>query len=565
MSPFTFKIGGAAGFGIMSTGLTFSKLAARSGYQVFDYAEYPSLIRGGHNVMQTTVADKSVNSPRRSTNLLVALNQETVARHYHELTPGATLLYDKELVTNVADVPNGVHLIAVPLQHLAKAAGGTILMRNTVALGASVALLGGKLTLLVDLINEEFAAKSPEIKQKNQTAALAGYDYLRANYPNNITPILAPRRAPRSWVITGNEAAGLGALSAGMQFAAIYPMTPTSNILHFLAPLQPEFNFICQQPEDEIAAINLAIGASFAGARAMVATAGGGFSLMVEGYGLAGMTETPLVIIEGMRPGPATGLPTWTGQADLRFLLHAHQDEFPRLVLAPGDPQETFNLTRQAFNLAEIYQTPVVILLDKYLCESHWSAPDLPAEKFKIERGKLITRQLKNYRRYALSAEGISPRALPGSGNHILANSDEHNEAGYSEESAENRQQQMEKRMKKLVTCANNHLPSPRRYGPPEASTTIISWGSTKGPILDALPSLPDVNFIHLTWLNPFPAAALRPMLKSSQRVINIENNYSGQLQGLIAETTGISLKENLLKYDGRPFYPEEIIEFLTA
>lgn len=562
MKPFIFKIGGEAGYGIMSAGLTFAKVAVRSGYHVFSYTEYPSIIRGGHNIMQIALDHEALHAPYQHTNFLIALNQETIDQHAGELAPGSGLLYDRDGAYEFKAVRNGVHLFAIPLRRLAVEVGGSILMRNNVALGAAMAFLGAEVKIFQDLIAEEFKNKSPEITKRNQAAAAAGFDYVLENYPNNPQSILKKfKRGSRLLVMTGNEAVALGAIAAGMQFVSIYPMTPTSNILHVLAPLQEECGFIYKQPEDEIAAINMAIGASFAGARSMVATAGGGFSLMVEGYGLAGMTETPLVIIEGMRPGPATGLPTWTGQGDLRFLLHAHQDDFPRIVLAAGDVAEAFHLTMKAFNLADKYQTPVVVLVDKQLCESHESVEQFDYRPYRIERGKILNKKSVHYRRYAWSDDGVSLRAFPGQGVHFVANSDEHDENGYSSEAAAIRTRMMTKRMRKLETCAREDMADPTVFGPPNADTTIVSWGSTKGAILEALKSLPGVNYLHLTWINPFPSAAIKKVLGRAKRVINIEANYSAQMAGWIAEHTGIQIADNLLKYDGRPFYPEEIID----
>lgn len=564
--PFTFKIGGEAGFGIMSTGLEFSKIASRSGYYVFDYAEYPSIIRGGHNVVQTNVATWPVHSPYQHTDFLVALNQETITRHVSELTPGGGVLFDQERGVHVGHLPKDAKAFAVPLNRLATTIGGAAIMRDTAALGATLALLGGKLEILQELIDEKFGAKKPEVAAKNKAVASAGYTYAAEHYPKDAKPILTPRQQSGDQiVVSGNDAIALGAIAGGMQFTAIYPMTPTSNILHILAPLQQKFGFIYEQPEDEIAAINMAIGASFAGARSMVATSGGGFCLMTEGYGLAGMTETGLVIIEGMRGGPATGLPTWTEQGDVRFVLHAHQGEFPRIVLAAGDAEEAFHLTMQAFNLADIYQTPVVLLVDKHVCESHLGVTPFSYSDYQIDRGKYTTKKIPAYHRYALSQNGISLRAPPGSGNHVVANSDEHDDMGYSAEDAGNRRAQMDKRMKKLATCAAQDMPMPQLYGPPDARLTLVSWGSNKGAILDALQEFPDVNYLHLTWINPFPSAAVTKILEQARHVINIENNYSAQMAGLIREKTGIEITDNLLKYDGRPFFPEEIIQKVKA
>lgn len=366
-------------------------------------------------------------------------------------------------------------------------------------------------------------------------------------------------------MITGNESIAFGAVAAGLQFAAIYPMTPISNILHTLAPLQEEYGFIYKQPEDEISAVNMAIGASFAGARSMTASSGGGFSLMTEGLGLAGITETALVVVEGMRGGPSTGLPTWTEQGDLKFVLNAHHSEFPVIVLAPGDAEEAFQMTMQAFNLAEKYQTPVIVLVDKHICECQQSFPPYDYKKFQIDRGKFTTELIPNYERYALSPDGISLRAPAGTGNYFIANSDEHELVGYSTESAKGRVEQMDKRMAKLKTCANNDLPEPKLYGPAEAKLTVVGWGSTKGVILEALKELPEVNFLHLTWMNPFPTEKVADILNKAERLVMVEGNFSGQLAGLIAEKTCIHIEDKILKYDGRPFFAEEIISALKS
>ncbi len=560
MKPFTFKIGGEAGFGIMSSGLSFSKLAVRSGYYIFNYAEYPSIIRGGHNVMQVTVADEPVMAQYKNTDFLVALNQQTLDLHADELKAGSALIYDAEKCV-LPKLTKGVKVFAIPVNRLGKEIGGSFLLRNTVALGAAVALLDGDIQLLKGLIAEEFGKKHPDLVEKNQHVAQAGYNYALENYIDNVVDILKPKyKVSPQIVVTGNDAVALGAVAAGMQFAAIYPMTPISNILHVLAPLQEKYGFIYKQPEDEISGINMAIGASFAGARAMVATAGGGFCLMTEAYGLAGITETPLVIIEGMRGGPATGLPTWTEQGDLRFVLHAHQGEFPKIILAAGDVEEAFHITMQAFNLADKYQTPVVVMVDKQVCESHSSIPPFYYADYKITRGKFTLKKFANYQRYALTSDGISLRTVPGIGNHVVANSDEHNEDGYSNEDAKNRTDQMEKRLKKLEICASEDMVLPKVFGPKNADLTVVSWGSNKGAILEAMKNFTNVNFLHLTWISPFPDKAVKDILNKAKKVLNLECNYSAQMGGLIKERTGIDIKNNLLKYDGRPFYPEEII-----
>lgn len=564
MEPVIIKIGGEAGFGIMSTGLTLAKLATRSGYEVFEYSEYPSVIRGGHNLIQLAIGPHVVRAPYEHTDVLIALNQDTITRHATELRPGSYILYDNEQTMDLSGIPRYVTRIPLPLNAQARTIGGTILMRNSAALGALLALTSGSLEILNALLDEEFSTKDPDLALRNKKTAEAGFLYAQEHFKGQSISILKlqSERSPRI-VISGNEAAALGALAAGMNFATVYPMTPTSAILHTLAPLQENYDFIYHQPEDEISALTMAIGAAFGGARALVATAGGGFCLMTEGYGLAAMTETPVVIIVGMRGGPATGLPTWTEQGDLRFVLHAHQGEFARIVLAPGDTHETFHLTMEAFNLAERYQTPVIILMDKHLCESHESQMPFTHSAYRIDRGKLARPHQKNYARYALTADGISPRAFPGQGTYILANSDEHNEKGFSNEEAANREQMMSKRLRKLALCAANDLPTPTVYGSKNAPITLVSWGSTKGVILEALKDFPEINFLHLTWLSPFPAEFVKRFLSHRQKIALLEVNATGQLEALLAEKTGITTQEHLRKFDGRPFFVEEVQDYL--
>lgn len=562
---FSIKIGGEAGQGIKSAGLLLAKLATRAGFNIYNYIEYPSLIRGGHNVIQINVSTEVVTGPFLKCDFLIALNQDTIDKHCSELASGAGILLDADKKYDLTKLGTNVDVFSVPLSEIVKGSGGKELLINTVALGATAGILGGGLQGLLGLIKEEFKDKGSEVIQMNLAAAQVGYEFALKNFSKKQRPVLKKSDALVStapqMVINGNEAVALGAISAGLNFAAVYPMSPISPILAILAENQEKYGYIFKQPEDEIAAINMAIGASFGGARAMVATSGGGFCLMTEGYGLAGITETPLVIIEGMRSGPATGLPTWSEQGDLRFVLHAHQGEFPKIILAPGDAKEAFDLTRQAFNLAEIYQTPVVLLIDKNICEHDQNFNLFDTSDYRIDRGKLVDKADPNYRRYKPEPDGISRRALAGSGNFFVANSDEHDEMGYSTDEVSTRNLQMQKRMTKLATCAQNHLQGPQLFGPPEADLTIVSWGSNKGPILESLKNFSNVNYLHLTWISPFPAKEVASTLKRSKRLLNVECNYSAQMAGLIKEKTGIEITDNLLKYDGRPFFVEEITE----
>lgn len=562
---FTIKLGGQAGQGIKSAGLMLAKIAARSGYHTYDYTEYPSLIRGGHNVMQISVSKEEVTGPIKKTDFLIALNQETIGKYLSELEPGAGILFDEANSPDPAKIKSDLNLYPVPLGNLAETAGNKELLLNTVALGATIALLGGSLEILKELIIEEFGGKGEQVVKVNHQAAEAGYNFAGKTFAQKIKQVLTPSEtnSPKM-IVNGNDAVAFGAIAAGLQFAAIYPMTPITNLLHNLAAHQEKYGYIYKQPEDETAAINMAIGASFAGARALTATSGGGFCLMTEGYGLAGMTETPLVIIEGMRPGPATGLPTWTEQGDLQFVLKSHQGDFPKIVLAAGDAKEAYELTMQAFNLAEKYQTPVVVLVDKNLCENDQSFNFFNCA-YEINRGKFSNDVVIDYQRYALEKDGVSTRTIPGTGNFFVANSDEHNTQGLSSEEAKDRQEQMDKRMIKLQTCETTDMPAPQLFGPADAEITFVSWGSNKGALLQAMKNFNNVNYLHLTWMNPFPAQAVKEILTKAKHVINIEGNYSAQMAQLIREKTGLEINDKMLKYDGRPFFVEEILQKIES
>jgi len=341
---FTWTIGGEAGFGINASGLIFSKTLSRSGFNIFNYIEYPSLIRGGHNVFSVRSSDKEVFSQEKGIDILVALNRETFDLHKKNLKKDSFVIYDADqFEIKEREMTKGVNLLHIPLETLVKKVGGIKLMTNNVALGASIALLNLDLKPLFSVIEDNFLRKGKEIVEKNQKAARAGYEYVRENFKSKMVQTTLPRGNKEvRLVVTGNEAISLGVILGGCQFYAAYPMTPASSILHHLAAFAEKTGMIVKHAEDEISVINMAIGASFAGARSALATSGGGFALMQEAVSLAGITETPLVIIECQRTGPASGMPTWTEQADLQFVLRSGHGDFPKIVLAPGDQEEAF-------------------------------------------------------------------------------------------------------------------------------------------------------------------------------------------------------------------------------
>lgn len=575
----TWKIGGEAGFGIMSTGEMFAKTCMRAGLYVIDYPEYPSLIRGGHNTDQVTVSAKPLWSHRRPVNILVALNRETIDRHLDELTPNGVIVYDASDISFVGFNPMDIvrrdlHIIGLPLEDLARAAGGQRLMRNTVALGATFGLLRLDLALPTAVVRDTFTAKGEAIVTLNINVLKAGYQAITVHQAERFPWDLVPTStSPGRMLLTGNDALAIGALQAGCQFYAAYPMTPASSILHFLAEHGPAHGMIVRHSEDEIAAINQTIGAAYTGVRAMCGTAGGGFSLMTEAVGLAGMTEVGIVIIEAQRGGPSTGLPTWTEQADLRQVLHASQGDFLKIVLAPTTPTECITLIQQAFNLADRYQTPVIVMTDKYLAEMH-AVVDGPLVIEPRDRGAIVSaadvKHETAFRRYQLaSTDGISPRSLPGTPNGLfLANSDEHDEFGFSNEEADVRLGQMARRDRKRQTLAAT-LPLPVIVGPAKADLTIVTWGSSYGPVRQAVQQLADqhiatCNILPITFINPLPPG-VGERLAACSSTIMVEANQSGQMAGWIAEQTGHVFDHHIRRFDGRPFDPDELVADLKA
>jgi 2-oxoglutarate ferredoxin oxidoreductase subunit alpha len=372
-------------------------------------------------------------------------------------------------------------------------------------------------------------------------------------------------------LLTGNDALSMGAVKAGLKFYAGYPMTPSSSILNFMAAHEREFGMVVKHAEDEIASIGMAIGASHAGVRAMTATSGGGFALMSEFLGLAGITETPLVVAECMRTGPSTGLPTRTEQADLKFVLSASQGDFPRVVIAPGDPEECFRFGFEAFNLAERLQTPVILLLDKHLSESYWTREPFPTEGMGIDRGEWVDGKSapRSYKRHLVTESGVSPRVLPGTPEGVYTTTgDAHDEFGHITEEEEPVRTQMEKRLRKLdlVDTARDGI---TLHGNPDAGLTLLGWGSSKGVILEAMDDLQagaiDANFLQVRFMNPFPAEAVAGVLKKASRVLLVEHSASGQLAELVSAKTGITVEDRLLKYTGRQFFRDELTEAIKT
>jgi len=568
---FVFKIAGQAGAGVMTIGRLLVKSFARGGYHAIGYPEYPSLVRGGHNTVQVRISEKPISSPLQTQDLVMALNKDAVFYHMGTMNPGGMIIYDQLIDISKFKVRDDVKMHPLPLSKLTQEAGGTEQMKNTAALGAALAAVDYPFAILEGIMKDEFGRKGPEVIAKNLGAARAGYDYVKNNGIKSAKPV-KPVSEGKRILVTGNEAIALGAVCGGLSFYAAYPMTPASSILHYLIEKERTFGMVVKQTEDEIAAINYAIGASFAGARSMTGTSGGGFALMTEALGCAAMTETPIVAAIVQRNGPSTGLPTWTEQADLRFALHASQGDFLRVVLAPGDVDECFHLAAKALNLADKYQIPVLILSDKHLGETVFSTEQFDQKKVKIERGKIMRElpplpPMERWKRYELTADGVSPRALPGTPNGMhVASSYEHDEHGFSSESFVMRTKQVDKRASKLAAVLKE-MSAPVVYGPKDAEVAIIGWGSMKLPALDALPLLEKegltVKFVHFTNLFPLDPKVAKRALRGSKVTVMIENSPSAQFAGVLKQYANIEMDFHILKYDGRPFFPEQIAEEL--
>lgn len=556
----TLKVGGQAGQGMQAIGAVIGHAFVRSGLHIFVIQDFESRIRGGHNFLQMRVSDRPVNAVRGAVDVLVALDAETVNAHLGELRSNGIVVWDPEMVKNVDAGERG---FPVPLTKLTTESGGTKVMVNTAAVGAVLGMTRFPVDKLTEFIELEFAHKGSEVVATNLKVARAGHEYAIKNCKichDEIAPLAVERRM----VVTGHQALSLGAIAANVRYMSAYPMSPSTSIIELLARQAERFGIVVEQAEDEIAAINSAVGASFAGARAMTATSGGGLCLMVEGIGLAGMTETPVVIVDAQRPGPSTGLPTRTEQADLLFLIHASHGEFPRAVIAPGNAEQAFACMARAFNLAEKYQTPVFVMTDQYLADSMWTIPGLAPSQISIDRGELLGGDAPaDYRRYADTESGVSPRAVPGAGPAlVVADSDEHTDEGHITESAAVRTVMMDKRMRKLEHMRREMNP-PELYGPKTADVTLLSWGSTWGVAREAVDILNGekfgtANMYHFTDMWPFPADALGKLPKKA-RLVSVENNATGQFARLLRMETGITVPYSVLRYDGRPLLADDV------
>jgi len=554
-SAIQIRIGGEAGQGLETVGQLLARGLVRCGYEILVSQNYMSRIRGGHNFFSVVVDKEPVHSPASGVDLLLAMNGETVTRHREDLREGGRILADASQVEKDAE-----DVVAVPFSELVREK----LYTNTAALGSAVALLGLDPEVFEGLLREVLGGKSQEAAEKNADAFAKGRSWIRENSrPLQGPPSPASQQGDRL-ALNGNQAIALGAMAAGANFCSFYPMTPSTGVALNLAAQAEELGIVAEQAEDEIAAVNMAIGASFSGARTIVPTSGGGFSLMAEGISLAGMTETPLVIVLAQRPGPATGLPTRTEQGDLQIALYSGHGEFPRAVFTPGTPEECFHLTCRALDLAERSQSLAVVITDQYLADSiravaPFSLHDLP----ETAKPGTETADPGAYVRYDFHPSGVSQRLLPGTGTHlVVADSDEHTPDGHITEDLSVRTRMVDKRLAKRRVLVENAVP-PEADGPEDPELLFITWGSSKGAVLRAASDLRQqgrsVGTLHFRQVCPLLPEQFLHRLKSAGNTVCVEGNATGQLARLIRQETGFAADHLIHRYDGLPMDAETI------
>ena len=548
-------IGGEAGQGLVTVGQLLAKSLVRSGYSIVVTQDYQSRIRGGHNTFAIRVGHEEVIAPKESIDLLVALDMNTVNMYRKALDPGGIVVLDESLGID------GVSFLKVPFKELSQER-----FSNIAALGAAGSLLGLDEELMARTLDAFFGKKDAGLGAENRrvlgVAAAWAAEYATSSHKLPSIPNPSQRL-----MMNGNEAIALGAMSAGMRFCSFYPMTPATSIVLNLAGQAKRLGLIVEQAEDEIAAINMAIGASFAGAPSMAATSGGRFALMVEGISLSAMTETPVVVVVAQRPGPATGLPTRTEQGDLEFVLHAGHGEFPRAVFAPGTVEECFYLTRRAFELAEKYQGPIFLLTDQFLADSYRAV--IPFDIDNLPSVVVGTESVGTspYLRYAITESGMSPRLLPGmTENLVIADSDEHTEGGHITEDLSVRKQMVEKRLRKGKGIRTEVIP-PDMEGEEKPDLLLVSWGSSKGAVNEVSSHIRSegekVATLHFSQVWPLVPEQFIGYIESARNVVIVEGNAFGQLARLIRRETGFQIRNKVLRYDGLPLTTEFILREL--
>jgi 2-oxoglutarate/2-oxoacid ferredoxin oxidoreductase subunit alpha len=568
--------GGEAGDGVFAVSDMLALMFARAGLEVLTTQTYSSRIRGGHINASVRVAERELLSQGDELDLLIALDLETVELHRRAVRDGGIILYDNSQgEIDLGDLEQRqITVFPIPARKIAREKLNAPIMKNIVMTGAALTTVNFDLDfeILGGLIRERFLRKGEKVVAKNMEAAAAGQEQIqRAN--KSINYRMAKRERARKMLLQGSDAVAFGALVAGCRFMASYPITPASDVMEYLVTKFPKYNGVMVQAEDELSAINMAVGAAFSGARSITASSGPGIALMVEALGLAAVTETPLVLVDVQRCGPSTGMPTRMEQADLNLLVYGAHGEIPRIVIAPSDIEECFYQTIRAFNLAEKYQCPVIVATDQYLSQSQRTTQPFDLSKVTIDRGWLLTddeleRLNGPFKRYLITDHGISPRTIPSQERGIFKTTGvEHVETGNATENPDARARMMKKRFLKLDTFRQEDMLPPKIFGNPESDITIVGWGSTKGVILEVMDRFKheegiDLKLMQLLDIWPFPDQAVADVLRPSRQVIVVENNFTGQMANLIRQQTGVECSK-VVKYNGAPFSPTELYQRL--
>ncbi len=563
----SLAIGGEAGQGIATPGDILARIFVRRGLHLYTYNAYQSIIRGGHIFLTVRVSDTELYSHGDKLDLLLCLNQDTMTRHLNLMGSGSRVIYNGDNVTPGA-ANAGVHLCPLPVSDLS---GGSRnrLIQNTIAVGAFMSLLGLDFDILEESLTLRFQRQGQGVIDENVGVARAGFEYAKDNFVPYYDSLPTGGKPLAVW--SGNDALAMGGAAAGVKFYCAYPMSPSSGVLHWMAQNARSLGIMVRQVEDEIGVANMAIGAAHAGCRTMCGTSGGGFALMTEAVGAAGMMEIPVVFINVQRAGPSTGVPTKTEQGDLWQALGASQGDFERFIVAPRDALDCFNTMPELFNLVDRAQCPAIVLSDLLLGEGRFSVDPAEIDMHPvIDRGELITQpaSANGYLRYRDTESGVSPRALPGVAGyvHVVA-TDEHDEDSVliSDEFTNplKRRMMVEKRGRKFQSIVEAIAP-PELEGAAEAQVTLVGWGSTYGVIREAMEQLAErgvtANQLPIKWIVPFHADAITDILSRARRVIIVENNYSGQFYRYLRSETGLSADGHIRKYDGEPFMPHHIV-----
>jgi 2-oxoglutarate/2-oxoacid ferredoxin oxidoreductase subunit alpha len=569
INQLSWKVGGQQGEGIESTGEIFAIALNRLGYYLYGYRHFSSRIKGGHTNNKIRVSTTEVRSISDDLDVLVAFDQETIDLNYKELHSKGVMLADAKFTPKKPEDTQAA-LYAVPFTEIATELG-TSLMKNMVAIGATSAVLNLDIQVFEEVVQEIFGKKGAQVVAKNMDAIKAGYDYMKKQLEDGVEIMeLEKADGKKRMFMIGNDAIALGAVAAGCRFMAAYPITPASEIMEYLIKKLPALGGTVIQTEDEIAACTMAIGANYAGVRTITASAGPGLSLKMEAIGLSGITETPLVVVDTQRGGPSTGLPTKQEQSDLMAMIYGTHGEIPKIVMAPSTVEEAFYDTTEAFNLAEEYQCPVIVLTDLQLSLGKQTVEPLSMDKVEIRRGKLVTSEIPDsenkayFKRYEVTPDGVSPRVVPGMKNGIHhVTGVEHDETGKPSESAVNRNAQMDKRFRKIENIRFN-TPVYKNVKHEEPDVLLVGFNSTRGVIEEAMVRLENegmkVNHAHIRLIHPFPTDEVLPLVRSAKKVVVVENNATGQLANIMKMNVGHAEKIiKHLKYDGNPFLPHEV------